>query len=150
MPTNILRDRAKSVPKGAGSTRALGGARRAVITAGKVAIRIELLDTQTAALLWAALPLYSVAETWGECIHIETPIETGRERTTRLNGIAGEIYYWSEERRILIGFGPTPISRPNEIRLPRPCNIWARALDDVRLLASVTPGEKASITAARD
>lgn len=148
MPTNILRNR--PVPQGKPGDAGGHQPRRVLITAGRVSIRVELYDTPTAARLWAALPLRSVAETWGRSIHFETPIETGRERGARINGVRGEIYYWSEERRVLIGFGPTPISRPNEIRLPQPCNVLGRALDDVDAFDRVTPGEKVSISAARD
>ena len=98
--------------------------------------------------LWAALPLFSTAETWGDSLHFETPIETGRERGARLSGKIGEIYFWADDDRVLIVFGPTPISRPDEIRLPRPCNVLARTSDDVRALKVVTPGEKVSIRQA--
>ena len=74
-----------------------------------------------------AAPLFAPAETWGESIHFEIPVETGRDRTARVNGLAGELYFWSEDDRVIFAFGPTPISRPNEMRLPRPCNVWARA-----------------------
>lgn len=146
MPTNILRNRPLPGGKQAGKAPA-AGIRRVLIKVGRVSVRAELADTATAARLWSALPLYSVAETWGNSIHFQTPVETGRERVARMNGVRGELYYWAEERRVLIGFGPTPISRPNEIRLPLPCNVLGRALDDVAALASVTPGEKVSITA---
>ena len=46
-----------------------------------------------------------------------------------------------EGSAIAIEFGPTPISSGDEIRLAAPTNIWGRALDDVRLLASVEPGD---------
>ena len=62
-----------------------------------------------------------------------------------INGVAGEVYFWAEDGRILLPWGPTPISRPNEIRLPRPCNVWATALDDSAVFARVTPGEKVSL-----
>jgi hypothetical protein len=118
-----------------------------LIKAGRVAIRAELLETETANRIWTALPLFSTAETWGNSIHFETPVETGRERGARANSEAGDICFWTEDDRIIIGFGPTPISKPGEIRLPRPCNIWAKAMDDVTLLKTVVPGEKVSVTA---
>lgn len=145
MPTNILR--AQQRPPGK-ARRDPAGPRRVLITVGRVAIRAELLATTTADRVWAVLPIHSTAETWGDCIHFETPVETGRERTAILKAVAGDICFWSEDDRIIIGFGPTPLSRPDEIRLPRPCNVWARALDDVRVLAAVTPGEKVSVTRA--
>lgn len=118
-----------------------------LIRAGRVSIRAELLDTATAERIWAVLPIYSTAETWGAALHFETPVETGRERGARTTSALGDIAYWSEDDRIIIVFGPTPLARRGELRLPRPCNIWAKALDDVTLLKTVTPGEKVSVTA---
>ena len=147
MPTNLLRKTAGARKPQQRSTGPATEKRVAVLTAGRISLRIELLDTQTAHRVWQALPLHSTAETWGASIHFETPLETGRDRTARINGTAGEIYFWIENDRILVPFGPTPISKPAECRLPAPCNVWARALDDVRALASVTPGEKVSMVA---
>jgi hypothetical protein len=149
MPTNILRSRGNSIGARPAKRAAAGPApkRRVLIKAGRVAIRAELLETETANRIWTALPLFSTAETWGNSIHFETPVETGRERGARANSEAGDICFWTEDDRIIIGFGPTPISKPGEIRLPRPCNIWAKAMDDVTLLKTVVPGEKVSVTA---
>jgi hypothetical protein len=146
MPTNLLRKTSPPARSVSGQKR--GGLRRILIKAGRVAIRAELLPTPTADRIWAALPLYSTAETWGQAIHFETPVETGRERGARMLARSGEICFWIEQDRVLIAFGATPISRPGEIRLPSPCNVWANALDDVTLLNDVAPGEKVSVTAA--
>lgn len=148
MPTNILRNRAAKVSARDARRPAAHGPRRVLIRAGRVAIRAELLDTLTADRIWAALPLYSTAETWGQSIHFETPVESGRERGARINCEPGDVCFWSEDDRVIIGFGPTPISRGAEIRLPRPCNVWAKTTDDVTLLKAVVPGEKVSVTAA--
>src|SRR5262245_9178188 len=148
MPTNILRKVADSRKPEPRERQPAGELRIAVLTAGRApSIRLELRDTPTARLVWQALPLYSTAETWGASVHFETPLETGRDRTARMLGTVGEVYFWTEDDRILVPFGPTPISRPGEIRLPCPCNVWARALDDVTVLAKVTPGEKVSLVA---
>ncbi len=146
MPTNILR---KSVPRGAIQRKSVAGIERlAVLRVGRAdPIRLRFTGTETANRIWMALPLYGIAETWGECIHFEIPFRTGRDRTAKINGSAGEIYFWGEDARIVIPFGPTPISREHEMRLPRPCNVWAEALDDVRGLLGVVPGEKVSLIA---
>jgi len=142
MPTNLLR---KTVAKPAEVKPAPTGPRLAVLSVGKVSIRLRLFDTPTAARVWAALPLYSAIEPWGESIHFEVPIETGRERGARLQAVPGEVFFWIGEDRVLIPYGRTPISRPGEIRLPHPCNLWAEALDDVGLLKAARPGEKVEL-----
>ncbi len=147
MPTNILRgDNVK--PKGRRPLRVAGEVRQVVIRAGKVVIRARLLETVTAERIWQQLPIYSTAETWGQAVHFETPVETGRERTAKHNIKAGEIGYWTEDDRVIVGFGMTPISKAGEIRMPSPVNIWAMAMDDVTALASVRPGERVSVLAA--
>lgn len=148
MPTNMLRKSTRPATAGTSNAPAAARARDIMITAGRVKIRARLAATATADRLWAALPLFSTAETWGDSLHFETPIETGRERGAKINGAVGEIYFWVEDSRILIAFGPTPISRTSEIRLPRPCNVLATTTDDVAALQSVTPGEKVSVTVA--
>ena len=60
---------------------------------------------------------------------------------------AGELAFWVEGSSIAIGYGPTPISHGDEIRLAAPTNIWGRALDDVRLLASVNNGDAIEVHA---
>ena len=119
--------------------------RRAILSAGRVRLEIAVHDTTTADIIWRALPLFSVAETWGEALHFDTPIRGGRDRTARLNAAPGEIYFWSEDERVVIVWGPTPISRPNEIRLMRPCNLWAHTLDDASMLGVVVPGERVAL-----
>ena len=120
--------------------------RRVLIRVGRHAIRAELLGTPTADRIWAALPLHSTAVTWGRAIHFEIPVETGHERGARVLAEPGDVGFWCEEDRVIIVFGATPISRPGELRLPRPCNIWAKVLDDTSPLQTVVPGEKVAVT----
>lgn len=114
-----------------------------------MAVRARLLATPTADRVWSTLPIYSTAETWGEAVHFETRVATGRETGARALVQPGEIALWSEEQRIIMAFGPTPLSRPGEIRLPLPCNVWAMALDDLSCLAEVRAGERAAVLVAQ-
>ncbi len=147
MPTNILRHGSRK-PLERASPPGAGGVRHILLRAGRVTLRLELLATPTADRIWAALPIYSTAETWGASLHFEIPVATGRERGAKINIAPGEICFWSEEHRVLVAFGPTPISGAGPIRLPSPCNVWAHALSDVGALAAVRPGEKVSISAS--
>jgi hypothetical protein len=147
MPTNVLRHR----PKPVAPVRAAAAAdvtRTVVLTAGRATVRIRLLATPTADRIWQALPIHSTAEVWGGALHFETPVETGRERNARLLVQHGDAVFWCEDDRIVVAFGPTPISRPGEIRLQTPSNVWGVALDDVGCLAGVQVGAKVSLRRA--
>ena len=64
--------------------------------------------------------------TWGDEIYFKTPFKGVKldDKATDLINL-GEIAYWVEGNSIAIGFGPTPASKGNEIRLVSPTNIWA-------------------------
>jgi uncharacterized protein len=148
-PTNLLRDKGRSpASKTTRSAQARRERREVLIRVADLIVRARLHDTPTADRIWATLPIYATANTWGSAVHFETRAETGREAGAKWNVDAGEIAFWVEEDRIIIGFGPTPLSRPGEIRLPCPCNIWATALDDVTPLASVRPGSAIAVLVA--
>ncbi len=117
------------------------------ITAGSIAIRVKTLDTPTAAAITAACPFDSSANTWGDEVYFSIPINAPRESDAKVVVQAGEVAYWPDGEAIAIGFGATPISQGEEIRLASPCNIWGHALDDVRTLSVVKPGSDITVKA---
>lgn len=120
----------------------------AVITAGNVSIRVRLRDSATAREIWAALPIEARAQTWGEEVYFSTSVSVEREADARDVVEPGEIAYWPDGDAIAIGFGRTPISQDDECRLASPCNIWADAVDDVKVLGAVRSGDPVRVERA--
>ncbi|MCW8934034.1 MAG: cyclophilin-like fold protein [Gammaproteobacteria bacterium] len=114
---------------------------KVLISIGKVKIEARLLDTPTARNIKDALPFGCKASTWGEEVFFETPVMAELENDAKDVVKAGEIAFWTEGGCIAIGFGKTPASKTDEIRLATKANIWAHAVTDVTLLKPCKPGD---------
>ena len=123
--------------------------RKLKLTINKHVLQIALRDTPTADAIYAALPIESTAQTWGDEIYFSTPVanqilEDDAKDVVQL----GELTYWVEGDCIAIGFGPTPISQGDEIRLATHTNIWADTDYDLTALKNVQAGDSIKLTAA--
>ena len=119
--------------------------RKLKMTIGGIEITAELFDTPTADAIYQNLPFSSTARTWGEEVYFDTPVTSENEAEARDVVEAGELAFWLAGNAIAIGFGPTPVSQGEEIRLASPCNVWGRAVEDVRGLMVVKDGDPITV-----
>ena len=101
----------------------------------------ELNNSSTASKIWNSLPISSKIKTWGHEIYFHTSVSVEIEEKARDVVQLGEIVYWPTGKAIAIGFGKTPISEGDEIRLASKCNVWARTKFDLRKLINIHQGE---------
>ena len=118
------------------------------MTIGPVQLEAELLNTPTAEAIYAALPFEANANTWGDEIYFSTPVAVSEEPEARTVMEPGELAYWPPGNAIAIGYGRTPASKGDEIRLASPCNVWGRALGDVKQLKGVPAGSAVKVERA--
>jgi hypothetical protein len=120
---------------------------RIKLTLGPVELVADLRDTPTAKAILDALPLRSRAQTWGEEVYFSMPVSVDLEADARDLVKPGELAFWVEGDCIAIGFGPTPLSVGEEIRLADRTNIWADTPDDVRRLSAVKASDAVLVEA---
>ena len=88
-------------------------------------LNLFLKETETAEKIYNAVPINSSINTWGEEIYFNTNLLINRENEAKAVVDFGEIAFWTEGSAIAIGYGKTPVSIGQEIRLIGPCNVWA-------------------------
>ena len=109
---------------------------------------IKLRSTPTANIIKSILPCKSIIQTWGEEIYFEIPTQKDLSLDNTAKDVInlGEIAYWKEGKCIAIGYGRTPISHNNEIRLAAKTNIWGDAKLNIKKLKNVKDGDEVIIS----
>ena len=108
-------------------------------------LNLFLKETETAEKIFNAVPINSSINTWGEEIYFNTNLSINIESEAKAVVDFGEIAFWTEGSAIAIGYGKTPISSGDEIRLASPCNIWANADFDTSFFCDINDGDKVSL-----
>lgn len=110
------------------------------IRAGGIEVIAELNDTHTADAIWQALPLSAAGDRWGDEIYFPIPVTLQEENAQTVVSL-GDLGYWPPGHAFCIFFGPTPVSRGQEIRPASPVNVFGRIMGDPTVLRKVRDGE---------
>ena len=116
------------------------------ITIKDIEIIIKLLDTKTSQKIWDKLPYQSTIKKWGKEIYFEIDVNADLERNSKKIITSGEIVFWPAGKCIAIGYGRTPLSIGNEIRLADNCNVWGITNSDLNNLDYLNDEEEIFIT----
>ena len=121
--------------------------RRIRIAADGVVVSAALNDSTTADALWQALPITGSVQTWGDEIYFAIPIDVAEAPDAQATVDRGAVAYWPPGGALCLFWGPTPMSRGDEIRPASPVNVLGAIDGDPSVLARVADG--AAITVER-
>ena len=110
------------------------------ITWDQQEITATLKSTPTAKKLWAALPVEAEAQTWGDEVYFDVPVQAPLEKDARQVVEPGTVCFWVEGSALALPFGPTPISEGDECRLVTKVNVVGQIDGDPKQLRSIKPG----------
>jgi hypothetical protein len=119
------------------------------ITAGSVSVRAELNDSPTAQAIVESLPITGRANTWGDEIYFEIPVQAAQAADARADVEVGELGYWPVGRAFCIFFGPTPASSSEQPRAASPVNIIGRVLGEATDFRQVSAGTAVTLESAQ-
>ena len=108
-----------------------------ILKVSQFKIPIKTRNTVTANEILKKLPLSGPGHKWGKEYYFYTSLDIKIEKKAKEVITKGEIAYWPSGNAIAIGYGPTPISIKNEIRLADKCNIWADTNFDLEILENI-------------
>ena len=118
--------------------------RQILIKAGPVTALAELYNTKAADAIWQALPLTSNVNTWGEEIYFSIPVNRELEEGQQIVN-SGDLGYWPPGSAFCIFFGPTPMSRGDEIRPASPVDVFGHLVDDPKVFLKVKDGKEIAV-----
>jgi hypothetical protein len=118
--------------------------RKIRIRAGTIEVTAELNNTRTAQAIWEALPIKGHVNLWGGEIYFSIPLSLKLEAGQEFVSI-GDLGYWPYGNAFCIFFGPTPVSRGDEIRPASPVTVFGNVSGDVTIFKKVTTGTEINI-----
>ncbi len=98
-----------------------------------------LNNSRTADAIWETLPIIARANTWGDEIYFTIPVNLKLEKGQELVEV-GDLGYWPSGSAFCIFFGPTPMSRGEEIRPASAVTVFGKVVGDATVLKGVNSG----------
>ena len=114
------------------------------ITAGQVSVEARLGESRTATAIWDRLPIEAKGETWGDEIYFDIGVRAAPESPREVVE-CGDLAYWPPGQAFCIFFGPTPLSRGDEIRPASAVNVVGRIAGDPAVFKRVRAGTRVRI-----
>jgi len=115
-----------------------------IIRTGEIEVKSEIILNETGKAIYSKLPIKSTVNRWGEEIYFSIPAnleaENAREVVT-----TGDLGYWPPGTAFCIFFGPTPMSRGEEIRPASPVNVFGKVVGDATVFKQVASGTEVSV-----
>jgi hypothetical protein len=121
--------------------------RQIIVNAGSVKAKAEIDDSKTADAIWKALPINGTANLWGDEVYFEIPVDLKLENGKEIVS-AGDLGYWPSGNCFCIFFGPTPMSKGNEIRPASAVNVFGKVIGDAKIFKQVKEGKSIVIERA--
>ena len=119
--------------------------RRIRIAAGGIVVSAALNRSTTADALWDALPITGSVQIWGDEIYFAIPVEAEETADAQATVDKGAVAYWPPGDALCLFWGPTPMSRGNEIRPASPVNVLGMIDGDPAVLARVADGARITV-----
>ncbi len=114
------------------------------IKVNSIELEATLNNSRTAEVIWEALPITAHANTWGDEVYFAIPVKLELERGQELVEI-GDLAYWPTGSAFCIFFGPTPMSRGEEIRPASAVAVFGKVVGDATVLKKASSGAQISV-----
>ena len=118
------------------------------IIAGKHKFSAHLNDSETAVAIWDVLPITGQVQTWGDEIYFAIPVTAEPSDDAQETVPKGAIAYWRPGKALCLFWGPTPMSRGDEIRPASAVNLVGHIEGNPTLLAQIPNDSKILIRRA--
>ena len=110
------------------------------IRAAEVSVTAALNASITADAVWDALPITGHVQTWGDEIYFSIPVDAAEAADAAATVDKGAVAYWPPGSALCLFWGPTPMSRGDEIRPASAVNVIGAIDGDPTVLAAVPSG----------